>query len=104
MWLYLFHQFLGVEVLIMLLPVIVLKSFSGLSLLGLIPLLIFIAIKFYCWLAMIALFKAEKVEEQKIIFGKQWIINSLMSMPPSVRLTIPETTETTATTSPYQQL
>jgi hypothetical protein len=104
MWLYFFHQFLGVEVLIMLLPVVVLKSFSGLSLLSTIPLLIFIVIKFYCWLAMISLYRAEKREEDRIIFGKHYFQNVLLAMTPNTRLTMPQSPGiTTTATMPYEQ-
>jgi hypothetical protein len=90
MWLYFFHQGIGIEVLIMLLPVVILKSFSALSMLSSLPLIIFIIVKGYCWMVMISLYKFEKKEEQRLIFGKQWIVNSLVAMQPTVRLTIPE--------------
>lgn len=77
----------------MLLPVVILKSFSALSLLSSIPLVIFIAVKGYCWIVMISLYKFEQKEEQRLIFRKQWILNSLISMRSTVRLTIPEPSE-----------
>lgn len=74
----------------MLLPVVILKSFSSLSVLSSVPIVIFIITKGYCWLVMISLYKYERKEELGLIGRKQWIINSLLCMQPSVRLTIPE--------------
>lgn len=51
---------------------------------------------------MFSLYKVEKVQTQKINFGKQWILNSLFIMQPSTRLTIPE--ESTAISIPYEPL
>lgn len=104
MWLYFFHQGIGIEVLIMLLPVVILKSFSTFTLISSIPLILFIVIKAYCWLTMLSLYKVEKNESQKINFGKQWILNSLFIMQPSVRLTIPALEENTQISIPYEQL
>lgn len=104
MWLYFFHQGIGIEVLIMLLPVVILKSFSTFTLISSIPLILFIVIKAYCWLTMLSLYKVEKNESQKINFGKQWILNSLFIMQPSVRLTIPAFQENTQISIPYEQL
>lgn len=84
----------------MLLPVVILKSFGSLSLLSSIPLVIFIAIKGYCWLAMISLYRFERKEEKRLNYNKQWIINSIVCMQPTVRLTIPEAT----TDIEYEQL
>lgn len=89
MWFYFFHQGIGIEILIILLPVIAAKSVSTMCIFSTIPLVIFITIKCYCWLAMVSLYKLETREERRLQFGKQWIINSLMTMQPGVRLTIP---------------
>jgi hypothetical protein len=89
MWFYFFHQGIGIEILIILMPVIAAKSVNTMCILSTIPLVIFIVIKCYCWLAMVSLYKLEKIEERRVQFGKQWIINSLMTMQPGVRLTIP---------------
>ncbi|KAG5678715.1 hypothetical protein PVAND_008363 [Polypedilum vanderplanki] len=94
-WLYLFHQGIGIEILIILLPIVALKSAYILSLL---PILTFAIIKCYCWIVMVSLYKLERTEERKIQFGKQWIINTLMTMEPNIRLTIPNET------SRYEQL
>jgi hypothetical protein len=94
MWLYLLHQGIGIEVLIILTPIMALKFSSVVSTL---PLLMFALIKSYCWIVMVSLYRFERVEERRLQFGKQWIINTLMTMHPSVRLTIPNDT-------PYEQL
>jgi hypothetical protein len=91
MWFYFVHQGIYIEVLIVLLPVIIMKTFAGIQFLTTIPLIIFIVIKCYCWLAMISLYKLDRANERRIEFGKQWIINSLMTMQPHIRLTVPVT-------------
>lgn len=90
MWFYFFHQGIGIEILIILLPVIAAKAVNTMYIFSTIPLVIFIAIKCYCWLAMVSLYKLELSEDRRMQFGKQWIINSLMTMQPGVRLTIPD--------------
>lgn len=93
MWLYFIHQGIGIEVIIMLIPFVILKSLIKFTIVLAIPLIVLILIKMYLWFIMISIYKIEKNIEQKVNFGKQWILNSLLIMQPSVRLTIPREEE-----------
>jgi hypothetical protein len=53
---------------------------------------------------MISLYRAEKREEDRIIFGKHYFQNVLLAMTPNTRLTMPQSPEiATTATMPYEQ-